>query len=103
MLSRCPPLIMVMQSTQLWDFLDRANLRPLDRPRHRTIHLQRPVCAPVMIIGEVFGQEPPQMALVQTASKFPFRWWGVNSTLPGKHQLDRTPGPRSTAEETLDA
>src|SRR5215813_1091766 len=65
MLSRCPPLIMVMQSTHLWDFPDRAVLRPLDRPRHRTIHVQRPVCAPIMIIVEVFGQEPAQMSLVQ--------------------------------------
>jgi hypothetical protein len=64
MSSRGPRLIVVMQPTDLWDFHDRPKLRPLARPRHRTIHLQRPVCAPVMIIGEVFGQEPPQMALV---------------------------------------
>jgi hypothetical protein len=52
---------MMMQPTYLWDFPDRANFRPLDRPRHGTIHVQRPVCAPVMIIVEILGQEPPQM------------------------------------------
>jgi hypothetical protein len=48
--SRRSPLIMVMQPTHLWDFPDWANLRPLDRPRHRTIHVQCPMCTPVMII-----------------------------------------------------
>ena len=56
---------MVMQPTYLWDFPDWANLWSLDGPRQRTIHVQCPVCAPVMIILEVLGQEPPQMALVQ--------------------------------------
>src|SRR5215216_2501142 len=56
---------MVMQPTHFWNLPDRANLRPLDRPRHRTIHVQRPVCTPVMIILEVLGQKPPEMALVQ--------------------------------------
>ena len=55
----------MMQPTHLWDFPDWANLWPLDRPRQRTIHVQRPVRAPVMIILEVLGQEPPQMSLVQ--------------------------------------
>src|SRR5918999_628519 len=61
MLSRRAPLIMVMQPTDLWDFPNLSKLRPLDR----TIHVQRPVCAPVMVILEVPGQEPPEMALVQ--------------------------------------
>jgi hypothetical protein len=39
----------------------------------------------------------------QTTSKFPFRWWGVNSTLSGKHQLHRPPGRHNTEEEALDA
>jgi hypothetical protein len=55
----------MMQPTHFWDFPDRANLRPLDRPRHWTIHVQRPVRAPVMIILEVTSQEPSQMPLVQ--------------------------------------
>ena len=29
--SRGSPLVVVMQPTHLWDFADRANLRPLDR------------------------------------------------------------------------
>jgi hypothetical protein len=29
---------------------------------------------------------------LQTTSKFPFRWWGVNSTLSGKHQLHKGSG-----------
>jgi hypothetical protein len=62
---RSSPLVMMMQPTHVWDFRDRSNLRLLDQPRHRTIHLQRPVHAPVMIIAKVFGQEPPQMAPVQ--------------------------------------
>jgi hypothetical protein len=39
----------------------------------------------------------------QTTSKFPFRWWGVNSTLSGRHQFNGQPGPRSAEEEALDA
>jgi hypothetical protein len=39
----------------------------------------------------------------QTTSKFPFRWWGVNSALSGKHQLRRPSEPYSTEEEALDA
>jgi hypothetical protein len=65
MRSRCSPLIVMMQPSHFWDFLDHPTLRPLDRPRHRTIHVQRPVCTPVMIILEVLGQKPPEMALVQ--------------------------------------
>ena len=49
----------------LLDFPDRSNLRLLDRPQQWTIHVQRSVCAPVMIIAEVFGQESPHMSLVQ--------------------------------------
>jgi hypothetical protein len=39
---------------------------------------------------------------VQTASKFPFRWWGANSTLSDRYQLDELPGPYSTQNEVLD-
>jgi hypothetical protein len=56
---------MMMQPTHLWDFPDWAKLWPLDRPRHGTIHGQRPVRTPLMVIAEVVGQEPPQMVLVQ--------------------------------------
>jgi hypothetical protein len=35
------------------------------------------------------------MMLEQTASSFPFRWWGMNSTLSGTHQLDEPPRPHS--------
>jgi hypothetical protein len=65
MSSRRSPLIMMMQPTYLWNFPDQSMLRPLDRPRLWTIHGQRPVCAPMLIVLEVVGQEPPQMALVQ--------------------------------------
>jgi hypothetical protein len=65
MSSRRSPLIVMMQPTHFWHFPDEPNIWPLDRPRDRTIHVQRPVCAPVMIIPEVVGQEPSQMALVQ--------------------------------------
>jgi hypothetical protein len=40
--------------------------------------------------------------VLQTTSKFSFRWWGVHSTLSGKHQLHRPSGPHSTEEEALD-
>jgi hypothetical protein len=56
---------MMMQPTDLGDFPDWANLWPLDRPRHGTIHGQRPVRAPVMVIADVCRQEPPQMSLIQ--------------------------------------
>jgi hypothetical protein len=55
----------MMQPTHFCDFSAPSKLRPLDRLRPWTIHVQRPVYAPVMIIAEVVGQEPPQMALVQ--------------------------------------
>src|SRR5262245_10780923 len=56
---------MMMQPTHLWDFPDWAKLWPLDRPRQRTIHVQGSVRTPAMIILEVTGQQPPEMALVQ--------------------------------------
>src|SRR5215471_11273000 len=65
MSSRRSPLIVMMQPTHFWDFLNQSKLRPLDRPRYRTIHIQRPVRAPMMVILEVPGQEPSQMSLVQ--------------------------------------
>ena len=40
---------------------------------------------------------------VQTASKFPFHWWGVNPALSGRHQLNGPPGPHSVEEGDLDA
>jgi hypothetical protein len=36
--SRRLPLIVMMQPTHFWHFPDQSNLRPLDQPRHRTIH-----------------------------------------------------------------
>jgi len=54
---------MVMQPTHFWNLPDRANLRPLDQPWYRTIHLQRLVGAPMMVILKVPGQEPPQTDL----------------------------------------
>ena len=56
---------MVMQPTHFWNLPDRAYLRPLDRPRYRTIHVQCPMRTPVMIILEITSQKPPQMWLVQ--------------------------------------
>ena len=56
---------MMMQPTHLRDFPDRAKLWPLDWPRHRTIHVQRPMCTPAMIIPEITSQKPPQMLLVE--------------------------------------
>jgi hypothetical protein len=38
----------------------------------------------------------------QTASKFSFHWWGANSTLSDRHQLDEPPGPHSVQNEALD-
>jgi hypothetical protein len=39
----------------------------------------------------------------QTASKFPFRWWGMNSTVSGRHQLNGQLRPHSAEEGPLDA
>jgi hypothetical protein len=50
MSSRRSPLIVMMQPTHFRDFPDQSKLWPLDWPRYRAIHLQRPVRAPVMII-----------------------------------------------------
>jgi hypothetical protein len=65
MLSHRSPLIVTMHPTRSRDLPDESNLRPLYRPRHRTIHGQRPVRAPVMVILEVTGEEPPQTLPVQ--------------------------------------
>ena len=65
MSSRHSSLIVMMQPSYVWDLPDQSMLRSLNRPWHRTIHVQGPVRAPVMMIMEVVGQEPPQMALVQ--------------------------------------
>jgi hypothetical protein len=54
--SRRSPLIVVMQPIHVWDFPDRSKLRPLDWPRQQTIHVQRPVRAPVMIVKVVFDR-----------------------------------------------
>jgi hypothetical protein len=43
------------------------------------------------------------IATGQTASKFPFHWWGVNPALSGRHQLNGPPGPHSVEEGDLDA
>jgi hypothetical protein len=51
----CSPLIMMMQPTDFWHFPDQTNLWPLDWPWQRTIHVQRSVCAPVVIISEIPG------------------------------------------------
>ena len=55
---------MMMQPTQLWDFPDRANLRPLNQPWHWTIDHQRPMRAPMMVILAVPSQKAPEMSLV---------------------------------------
>jgi hypothetical protein len=55
----------MMQATHFWDFPDQPKLRPLDRPRQRTIHLQCPVRTPTMVILEVTSQELPEMSLAQ--------------------------------------
>jgi hypothetical protein len=46
-------------------FPDQPMLPPLDRPWHWTIHLQRPVRAPMMLILEGTSQDPLEMRLVQ--------------------------------------
>ena len=55
----------MMQPTHVWNFPDQSKLRPLNRPRYRTIHIQRLVRAPIMVILEVLGQEPPEMSFMQ--------------------------------------
>jgi hypothetical protein len=44
-----------------------------------------------------------QASRSQTASKFPFHWWGVNPALSGRHQLNGPPGPHSVEEGNRDA
>ena len=39
---------------------------------------------------------------LQTASKFSFHWWGANSTLSDRHQLDEPPAPHSVQNEAID-
>jgi hypothetical protein len=56
---------MMMPPTHLWHFPDQSNLWPLDRPWHRTVHLQRPVRTPMIILLDVGDQEPPEMSRVR--------------------------------------
>jgi hypothetical protein len=43
------------------------------------------------------------MHSLQTTSKFPFRWWGINPTLSNRHQLNEPPGSHRAEEGTPDA
>jgi hypothetical protein len=51
---------------------------------------------------QLLTEVAPQTLLVQTASKFPCRWWGANSTLSDRHQLDELPAPHSAQNEAPD-
>ena len=51
--------------TGLADFNNLADLRWLHRPRLRAVHLQGLVTAPVVVMGEVVLEDPPQMPLAQ--------------------------------------
>jgi hypothetical protein len=55
MSSRRSPLIVMLQPSYFWDFAGQSKLRPLNRPRYGTIHLQYPVRAPMMVIPKVTG------------------------------------------------
>jgi hypothetical protein len=54
-------------------------------------------------VGGLADDERSWGRLKQTASKFPFRWWGAHSVLSDRHQLDEPLGPHRTEEGTLDA
>jgi hypothetical protein len=63
--SRYPSLVMVLQAPHLGPRHHSACARSMDRARLRTIHRQRPMRPPPVILGNVARQEPLSMALVQ--------------------------------------
>ena len=58
-------LLVPVQATCLADCNNLADLRWLHRPRLRAVHLQGLVTAPVVVMGEVVLEDPPQMPLAQ--------------------------------------
>jgi hypothetical protein len=88
---------MMMQPTSLGDFPDWANLWLLDRLRHGTIHGQRPVCAPVMVIADVCRQEPLQMSLMQDHHVIQALATDAPDEPLDRRVLPRTPGALSTS------
>jgi hypothetical protein len=96
-LSRAAPLIMVMEATDLGHRDHLATLGRVDRARVRTIHPQRQMRSPAMVIGKVADQDAHQMSLVhddyviQTLTAYaadePFHIW----ILPGRTWGGRHP------------
>lgn len=58
-------LIVMMQATHLREGDDRAMLRRLQRPSVGTIHSQREICPPAMVVVNVAGQQAPALGLTQ--------------------------------------
>ena len=56
---------MVMQAANIRELDDRAAIGRLHWSRVGTIHVQRQVCTPTMVVVEVHGEDAPQVAFVQ--------------------------------------
>jgi len=54
-----------VETAGLADFNDLADLRRLDSPRLRAVHLQGLMAAPAVVVGEVVAEDSPQMTLIE--------------------------------------
>ena len=59
------PFIMMMQATDFWKLYYLSKVWQLHRSRFRTVHPQRQMRAPAMIIFEIAHQDSFQMTIVQ--------------------------------------
>jgi hypothetical protein len=59
------PLVVPIQAAGLGDLNGLADLRRLYSPGLRAVHLQGLVTAPVVVMGKVVLEDPPQMPLTE--------------------------------------
>ena len=59
------PLVVMLKSADIRKLDDLPKLWALDGSRIRTVHVQRPVDAPTMVVLKVAGQDALDMAVIQ--------------------------------------
>lgn len=64
-LSRCSALIVVMKSSDFRELNHSPHRRPMQRTLPGTIHFQREMRPPALVVRRIRLQHPPQVSLVQ--------------------------------------
>ncbi len=57
--SGCAPLVMPVEAASFGDLRHVPELGPLHQSRLRTVHAERPVTTPLVIVLKVVAEEPP--------------------------------------------